>query len=544
MKQGQPELLEPRGQPPARPTWGVDAVIVAVLLAGWLVGLAGPVLRLRPIGYDTYRDSAYAEHILAGRWTDDPALLGYSYWYPPLGPTVYALVSRLTGLPALAVYGTGVLWVNIWILPLVYLLVRRTFDPLAGLGAVLCVWLGSRWWSESLALPLPAVQGLVPALAALWLWVEVQRGRAFWAVPVGLMLGVCVWHHVICGMVAAGAIGLHAVIAAVVASPGRRRQPLLRVAIAAAVCGAVVAPLAWHLAALPHLNRVPTQYAPATLFNPGYFRQADTLLVILLAAAGLIYVWRKSIPKGGWVVGYLLVGMIGQAPVYLQRFVAPWLGRSLPVLVPHEFQWHGQLAVGVLAGVAAAWLARGAVSYGGPRLAGSTGFPSRLAVWYAWACIMLLTVGLNAAAALRRTDDRWLPSTPAAADAEAARWIKQNTSVCDVFLCHPRVGYEVVGALTGRKLVALPPGWANVAAPMKQLHDDAQHLLDTTDPAEFLRLAARHHVRYIYADPTLHDHLPRWRSWGLFDEPFASTDGQVQILRLSGSSQSGGGSLH
>jgi len=524
--------LEPSSQtarPPGYSSWRLDAVVVAVLLAGWLVGLTGPVLCLRPIAPDTYRDAAYAEHILEGRWSDDPALLGYRYWYPPLGPLVYSLIGRTAGTPPLAVYGTSVLWANIWILPILYLLVRRSFDRLTGVTAVLCVWLGSRWWSDNLALPVPAVQGLVPALATLWLWVEVQAAKLRWSVPVAILLAICAWHHVICGLVTSGAIGLHALACTVGCRPGSRWQPLLRAAVVAAICGMLVAPLAWHLASLPQVNRIPFRYVATELFNPRYSRHALTPLVIPLAIAGVVYVLRRAGDKGAWVIGYLLVGLVGQAPAYLRRFV----GRSLPLLVPHEFQWHGQLAVGILAAIALVWIAREAAGYRGRVPGFSSPRSAPFAVGCAWACLVMLVIGPDAADAVRRIDDRWISSRPLPAEARAADWIKRNTGVYDVFLCHPQTGYRLVGGLTGRKLVAPLAGYANVAAPVPKLHEDNKRLLKTDDPDEFRRLAVNEHqVQYLLVEGSLLDRLPRWRRWDLFDEVYADTDDGVVILGL------------
>ena len=132
----------------------VDVAVIILLVATWLIGLTGPVLRTHPIAHDTYRDAASAEHMAAGRWSHDPALLGYSYWYAPLGPLLYSLVSRIAQASALDVYSTGILWVNVWILPALYLLVARSFDRLTAVTAVLCVAIGSRWWSDNLALPI------------------------------------------------------------------------------------------------------------------------------------------------------------------------------------------------------------------------------------------------------------------------------------------------------------------------------------------------------------------------------------------------------
>jgi hypothetical protein len=449
-----PQEAPPQGRSARR----VDALIVAALLGGWLVGLAGPALRSRPIGHDTYRDAAYAEHLQQGRWSDDPALVGYSYWYAPLGPLLYSYVSRIAAASALAVYGTAVLWVNIWILPALYLLVRRSFDRFTALTAVIFVCLGSRWWSSNLSLPIPAVQGLVPMLITLWAWVAIQPRKIVWAVPVGLLLALCTWHHVICGIVTSVAIVLHALIDPTQAPRPERRLSMLRVGVLAAVCGVLVAPLAIHLATLPRRNLVPPTWISGEMFDPAYAAHSATPLILPLALAGVALVWRNARPHGGWLLGLLLIGLAGQLPVYLNRY----LGWSLPVLLPHEFQWHGQLAVAILAAVSAVRLARAAA---GPAR-GISGDPavgarSSTAAGWAWACLVALAVGPDVTDALRRFDDRWISSRTAPAEARAAEWIKSHTGVYDVFLCRPQTGYRVVGGLTGRKLVAPLSGYAN-----------------------------------------------------------------------------------
>jgi hypothetical protein len=143
-----------------------------------------------------------------------------------------------------------------------------------------------------------------------------------------------------------------------------------------------------------------------------------------------------------------------------------------------------------------------------------------------------LVLGPAAPGAIRAIDDRWIATRPSPAEHQAADWIIRHTGVYDVFLCDPQTGYRVVGALTGRKLADPLPGYANIAAPIPQLHERAARMLATDDPAEFLSLAARARIRYIFADGTLLDHLPRWRAWDLCDDAFISADGSIVILGI------------
>jgi len=509
-------------------TWRLDALIVAVLVVGWVGALAGPVWRQRPVAHDTFRDSAYAEHCKSGRWFDDPTLLGYSYWYPPLGPLLYAQLSRWTGQPALAVYGTSVLWFNVWILPLLYLLVRCSFDRLTGVTAVLMVWLGSRWWSDNLALPIPAVQGLVPMLASLWAWVACLRRRAIGAGAVGILLALCTWHHAVCGIAACGAVGLHALLQSFAGNPAARRNTWIRAGIAGAVCGALVAPLAIHLLTLPRRNLLPPTWIASEMFKAAYALQSGTPLVLPMGMVGAVPVLRRARTPGGWALGLSAVGLVGQLPAYLDR----WPGWHLPRLVPHEFQWHGQLGVCVLAAVAMVWTARIAATRG--RAALGPGKPSTPAVAWAWAwgILLALLLGPDAAAAVRRIDDRWLPRSVQPADRQAAEWIAANTGVYDVFLCEPETAYRVVGALTGRKAVASLPGYSNIAAPVDSLQTACLNLLHEQELDHFLPIALRHRVSYVYARGDLRQHFELWRQWGAFDEVFTSADKTVVILRL------------
>ncbi|MHC4235241.1 MAG: hypothetical protein ACYSUQ_09015, partial [Planctomycetota bacterium] len=84
-----------------------------------------------------------------------------------------------------------------------------------------------------------------------------------------------------------------------------------------------------------------------------------------------------------------------------------------------------------------------------------------------------------------------------------------------------------------RKLVAPLSGYANIAASVDDLDADNALMLSTDDPEQFRSLAVdTHDVRYVLVEGPLLDTLPRWRTWGLFDEALATSDGRIVILRL------------
>ncbi|MFH0982929.1 MAG: hypothetical protein V2A79_15515 [Planctomycetota bacterium] len=527
--------------------WLPDIVVAAFIVMLWGCWLYPDVTRRRPVAFDTFRDAAGAQNVLAGRWFRDAMIADQTYWYAPLGPIVFAGISRLTGQPPLVAYATSILWLNV-LLPIGwYALARWCWGRRAGVAAVLLVWLGSRWWSTHAAMPMTSTQGVILLMSVFLAWLVSLRRRRRWAVAVGVLLAACTWYHVLSGFLAAATLGFHALIGAgSSATDARRREPILRLLIVAGVGAPLVAPLAWHLLDLPKLNMFPIEFLAPQLLDPEFALQTGAWPIFPLALLGLVSAGRRLRQPAGLIVGYGLVALLGQGLGYL-RLLADL---RTPVLIPHEFQWNFQIAVGMLAAHGAervaAWIAdriERRVSAGSPwqrlwhRLpacvsAGawmpvphrswplSPGAARRLWELLVLLVVVAVAVRKEARPALERQAYYWEPTGLSASSAKAVEWIWRHTGIDDVFLASERVNYRLVAGWTGRKLVCPPPGHLSVAVSFEQRARDRWRMLKTTDPVELRELLLEYDVRYVLlADEDLAC-WDRWQSWGLFDPVF------------------------
>ncbi len=501
----------------------LDAAIFWAIAVGWLFWLDDPVRRVMPVALDTYRDTAYVENVLEGRFFDDPSMSGFSYWYAPGGPFLYAAASKLTGIEPLGLYSLSVLWVNMWIPAGFYIVVRLFSDRTTALIALLMIWLGSRWWQTHLAMPMPSIQGMVFVLGSLAVWRAAIGGRLGWSILLGVVLAVCAWHHILSAIVVSGAIGCHALLLTRDHRDPRRLFALKRAAVAAAVCAVLIMPLAWHLVTIPFNNAAPMRYFSRYLNHPVYALHSGTPLLIPLAILGLVIVARKSHAPLSWVLGYLGVGLVGQGFGYLHR----WFGLPLPVFLPHEFQWHGQFAVGILAAVGIVALSRRVA-----RRAESESL-RRLTTALAATALVVVVAAPVAGRALDRIDDPWHTTVCSPDIAATAQWIKKNTAITDVFVCRYPPGYYEIAGRTGRKLILMPEARANIAADVRQRRRDLHRLETVQDPDEFLAIAVdRYGARFAYLTDRNKNLLERWSGWGIFETAYRSPNGERTILRL------------
>ena len=515
--------------PAARRVWVPDVVVVFLIIVLWWFWLAPEVMQRHPVVYDTFRDAAGAENVLAGRWFCDPMTAGQTYWYAPLGSVVFAAVSRVTGQPPLTAYATSILWFNLLLPVGWYALARCCWGWRVGVAAVPLVWLGSRWWSFHVAMPMTATQGVVLLMGVLLAWVLSLRRRRRWAVVVGVLLAGCAWYHTLSGLIAAAAIGFHGLAGAGSPSadgPGRatvwRREARLRVLIVAVVCAPLVAPLAWHLLSLPVVNPAPIEYVSTLLKRPEFALQTRAWLILPLAVAGLVPVCKRLHRPGGVIVGYGLASLVGQGWGYVRVLG----GVPVPVLIPHEFQWNFQIAVGLLAANGAARIAAWAAGRIERRAPGTRVSHALLMV-----PVVVLVLQKDAAPAFRRKSMHWRPTTLSAGRVSAVDWIKRNTSIDDVFLASAPENYLLVAARTGRKIVLAPEGHANIAVSAERRARDHRQMLQTTDPSELRALLAAHQVRYVLLAQRDLGCWDRWRSWGFFDPVFGAESRSLTILR-------------
>lgn len=490
------------------------SVVVAVISAMCIVCQTGGLKR---VTFDAFRDLAWAENMAAGRYAGDPVLLDHPSWYAPGVPLIYVCVATVAAADILSVCETSPLWWNALIPVLLVLVIRRSSDTVTALAGVLMVWLGSLWWLTHLAAPIPSIQGIVPGLTSVILWLRSvecmaagHRRALWWSIGSAVALGVTFWIHPVCAAMAAAEIaghGLSIVLPRCQSLDVPRRMVLAQIAVVALVSFVVSLPLLLHLIRVPRVNLAPIRYSAAELWNPDFALQLHTPLILPLACVGVWYSVRARV-RLGWLLGMGVAGLAGQALGYAGALS----GAPVPWMVPHEFQWHTQLCTGILAAVGLVMLGRAAAArFRWPH-------DRRLA--------LVLWIGGGFAAALTPAL-QFLPLSGSylleveritRGREETVEWLRHSTAIDEVVACSPLLGHLVVAGLTGRKCVAVPPGHMNPASDATIRLADLSQLLRTGDEAEFVRIASDYRVSYIYVEvSTTEDaerisRLDRWRS--------------------------------
>lgn len=514
----------------------LDAVCVAGIAAAWILLVHTVTGGQRVVLFDTFRDMAWALNIRAGRIWEDPTLPGYPYWYAPGNPMLAALLARLTGLSEIDLYGYAGYWCNLLTPIALFLLVRSAFDRLTGLLACLTVHVGSFLLLAHAAAAVPSVQGLALNLLGLWAWHSCVRqatapSRGGWrtAVMTGALMALSAWYHPLCAIIFAGAVLLHAMADALVPGLGtaplpvtaRRRAVLpLRMLVVGMVAAVLAAPLMWHMLRLHGGNPALLRWFGEELVEPRFYAQC---LAPLLVPAALYGTWTlvRRHPTTFWLVAYLLVSLAGQ----VEAFIARMPGWELPYVLPHEFMWHTQLALGMLAavgvvGAARAWLARG---------------PAAVAFAVVMLAALVAGPGLRGLAGANHYLLKLDPLLEQTREVRA--WICAHTELDAVFVSAPDPGYQVVAALTGRKCIALSEGHMNPQADVVQRHVDLKAMLDAMEPGEFLPLARKYGAEYLLLVEAVDGSgvaavRPHHQRWACLRTEFVAADGSAVVYRI------------
>lgn len=522
--------------PPTRPArYRSELLTLLAIIVGWLI-FAGVVTRgHRVVLYDTFRDMGWAHNILAGRIWADPLLADQPPWYAPGSPVLVAGLARLTGLGVADLYGYAALWANAWLPVLLYVVCRTVWDRLTALLALATVFAGSYTWLTHATAVIPSLQGVALNLATLACWHAAvcsttpgmsNRTAWRWAAACGVLLAASAWYHPLCALITAGAIFVQTALDVAVPGAGTidaARRPLGRWAVAVRML--VVAAIACVLAA-PLIARLSQVHAPdsdALRFfaeeseRPEYYAQYFTPLILPCAFVGLYQIARRR-PTALWLVGYLVVSLVGQGVAFL----AQRPGRHVPHLLVHEFIWHGQLALGVCAAVGLATLIRG----------GAAGMRR----WGRGAVLVGVVVGPGLIG-LRDARQYLVDLEPLLAQRQGvADWIRTHTALADVFVAPPELGYQVIGGLTGRKCIVGPKLHTNPGVDIDARQADVARLLTTDDEAEFSALAAHYGARYVLVDVAGPSLPPGWDArhtmWSVLELVYTEPDGGARIYAL------------
>ncbi len=483
--------------------------------------------------YDAFRDTAWSLNMLEGEIWSDPSILGAPWWYSPAGPALMASIAAISGQETPYVHAQSSLWLNPLILTIFFILMWRTSDFPTAASALPLLLFGSLWWMTHIAAAMPSIQGVVPALLSLLLWSwcveallageERSRTIVLRGVVTGLGLAVTAWWHPVCALVVAGALGFHVLALGLSRNAQWRRLGLMlgSTAISALL---FAAPLLVHILTMVRRNPVPFRFVAPEMSNPAFAIGSSTPAVGFLAIIGLILTLRDW-TRLGWLPGFLAIALIGQAPAYLS-----WWGRlDLPCLVPHEFQWQGQLAIAALAAIGLVNLIRFVFRYFG-KFPGSRFLPTVVGVF-------LLIGSLAPAFSYLPFAEAYLADLDGiiAIRQEIVDWIKNSTDINDVIACPAPEAYMLVGGLTGRKCTALPAGHTNPSVDASLRLTLLSTLQTTPDEQIFLQTAQRLKVHYVLVTLNSAEAIGfhrRLKEWPRTRQVFSSRRGRSFVFEV------------
>ena len=127
------------------------------------------------------------------------------------------------------------------------------------------------------------------------------------------------------------------------------------------------------------------------------------------------------------------------------------------------------------------------------------------------------------------------PDVMLGGQSECVAWIRENTTLDDVFVTEPETGYLLVAGMTGRKCVALPLGHLNPAANAARRTRDVENMLAATDEASFRQIARRYKANYLLIVERASDPppVPHARTrWAKLREAFSSADGGTRLYEI------------
>lgn len=477
--------LPPAARPVPSGAW-VDALLV---VAGWTL-LAALISRGHlVVAYDTFRDMAYSHGILRGELGRDPTLPGLPAWYTPAQPLLAAAVSKLTGVPVPAVHGTSVFWFG-WLVPLsLLLLVRRAFGRDVAWWSLATIGLGSFWWLTHAAMPMPSIQGVAPGALTLLAWTAARVRGVGAAVGVGLLGTLALAFHPICGGMAMSAILLHGVLGAVLArgeAAGPARRAARQALVAFATWSVLGAAILWPVLGGPILNPAPRLWFAPELRDLRYALHAHAPLVLVAGFPGLAHV-AASWERGGWLVAYAGVALVGA----LAGYAGVLLGWPVPYLLPHEFQWHLQLAWCVAAALALIELAR--------RVTGRLGRAPR---GERPICAALFALALGPALI-------WIPQATVHFEVLGEDWAAMRALAGElsarvapgaVIACEPGLAYHLAG-LSGTRALLVPEGHMNPRVDPAERLEDLRRLMQSEQEGAFREAHQRAPVDYLLHVP-------------------------------------------
>lgn len=517
---------EPALQPAKRRrAVAVDLAFVALLLVAWY-GYVGPiVLRDRMFGYDIFRDVGSAVNILHGRVFADPAYVGETIWYPPLGAAIAAGVSRVFEIPPEDYFRWSQLVFN-WLIPAgLYLVTSLAWGQRAAIVGTVALLLAMPWWQVEVAHGQAAIHAVVWGWVGLLLYAQAERRRSYaWAVACGAWQGVSFWHHPFVPTVLAIGFVLQADWAARrgagdegsdESGVGRGRYPSAagrlpalpvpdasnlrrsfygRTAVVIGVTAVIAAPILYLIMHGPALNRDPREFLADELGTVRFALMRGNPWVWGMGLIGLVICAKRADLGSRLLVCCLAVTLAGQIPGYLRLYGGEW-GKSVPMIVPHEFQRLFQLGWAIAVGV-------GVDRSIGLVTSRVTDARRRAPTAVGLTIVACLLTGVWWIGDVPDNLRRYLkPLNYPPQWVEATRWVRENTELDEVFACEPDLSFRWLNAKTGRKVWIMPPGHSNPRVDWIERAAVMRRMRDAATPERLWRLADDEGIRYLVPSP-------------------------------------------
>ena len=512
----------------------LDLSVAALCLVALIKGLATVWDLSWPCDVDLYRDIGFAQSILDGRFFADPLYLEEKSWYNPLVPSLIALVSAITSLPAhLAATRMGP-FINLLAPVGFYIMASCFFGRRTGLASTLAYLFISpggfpSWASATYSpwlFPSNFVQGLFfLGLAAYWRASRAYRPR--WNMATGALLGVVFLGHTAPALILGCVVvlgSLHTLVETWREDPGspRRHGAVLSLATILATALVVSLPYAWPIVfhyGLNVLNNEPASWLwdKIVIFGVASFVGQNISLLSLLPALGLLAVALN--PPRYTERRLLLYWLAIAGALFAYTYVWQLLkvvGVQVPRVVPgHHFLIYLKALEVLLLGRGLVLVSKYVLSlarYLAPpldRAISANGERARRVDRGLLYLVLAATLAAAWPAYVDREDfnmERFKAKkiSPQPGALQAYYWMLKSTEPTDVFLADDHHTLHLISA-AGRKVVSTVAYFSNPFCDFKGRHKDRSRLfaaMQGGDVPTFKRLAHKRRLRYVLLDPS------------------------------------------
>jgi len=489
-----------------------------------------------PYDTDHFRDLAYAEAVLHGRWQADALYAGESLWYNPLVPWVVAGMSGASGIPPRVLYARAGAYLNVGGALAFFVMTGVLFDwwvAAAALFAFLFLHPGNeRPFAYATYSPWLYASGFAQGLfyAGVLIARSIRRsGRALTHAAAGLWLGLTFLAHTAPALLLGGLLVVGAVWPRGEGPSDATRRWVLSIrnlALILLAAGIVSLPLLWSVVGRYHLrvlNHAPAEWTYELLEPAQFLAFVRSSLSIGAACATVGLVWLLAHRRTRQYEPVVMIWAVINAALivygYAARLALP-LGVHGAVVPDFHFLFYWRALAAVWAGVGIVAIVRACTARARPA-AGPVALTVALlagvlAAWPAYSRRFDFTVARELAQSRGRDVAR----------VRMFDWIQLRTDAAAVFLARDDDAQFVIGP-AGRHVVAVDASQSNPYvdwAARAAARDDMYAALADSDLPRFCAGALHYRVTHVVLSEgeertvALHDQrvlVPALRSGGI-----------------------------